>query len=74
MDFLMVIMTCDIARGRVRTTMATESRNMAAILQILNRLTETYNLGLSCTSLILDIHVMIDLTPPKTRYPLTSIT
>ena len=31
-----------------------------AILQILNGLTETYSLGLSCTSLILDIHVMID--------------
>ena len=33
-DFLMVIMTSRIARGRVRTTTtATESRNMAAILQ-----------------------------------------
>ena len=31
-DFLMVIMTSGIARGRVRTT-ATESRKMAAILQ-----------------------------------------
>ena len=33
-DFLMVIMASGIARGRVRTT-ATESRNMAAILQIM---------------------------------------
>ena len=35
-DFLMVIMACGIARGRVRpmTTTTTESRNMAAILQI----------------------------------------
>jgi len=34
MDFLMVIMASGIARGRVRTTAtATESQNMAAILQ-----------------------------------------
>ena len=40
-DFLMVIMASGIARGRVRTTTtaATESRNMAAILQ--KRLAET---------------------------------
>ena len=31
----MVIMVSGIARGRVRTTTTTESRNMAAILQIL---------------------------------------
>ena len=43
----MVIMASGIVRGRVRTT-ATESRNMAAIVQI------------TCTSLILDIHVMIN--------------
>ena len=37
MNFLMVIMASGIARGRVRTTTtATESRNVAAILQILN--------------------------------------
>ena len=40
MNFLMVMMVSGIARGRVRTTTttattATESRNMAAILQIL---------------------------------------
>ena len=57
MDFLMVIMASGIARGRVRTT--TESRKMAAILQVINRLTETCSLGLPCT-LILDIHVMIN--------------
>ena len=35
-DFLMVIMASGIARGRVRTTTTTtESRNMAAILQIM---------------------------------------
>ena len=34
-DFLMVIMASSIARGRVRTT-ATESRNMAAILQLID--------------------------------------
>ena len=32
MNFLMVIMASGIARGRVRTTTATESRKMAAIL------------------------------------------
>jgi len=40
MDFLMVIMASGIARGRVRTTVTTtttESRNMAAILQIVGR-------------------------------------
>ena len=56
-DFLMVIIASGIARGRVRTTTATESRKMAAILPN-NRLTETCSLSLSCTSLILDIHVM----------------
>ena len=42
MDFLMVIMACGIARGHVRTMtmMVTESRYMAAILQIPNRLTD----------------------------------
>ena len=36
-DFLMVIMASGIARGRVRTTATTttESRNLAAILQII---------------------------------------
>ena len=39
-DFLMVIMASGIDRGRVRSTAATttvESRNMAAILQIMGR-------------------------------------
>ena len=36
MNFLMVIMASGISRGRVRTTTATESRKMAAILQIIN--------------------------------------
>ena len=62
-DFLMVIMGSGIARGHVRTTatmaMTVESHNMAAILQN-NRLIETCSLGLLCTSLILDIHVMIN--------------
>ena len=35
MDFLMVIMTSGIVRKRVRTTTATESRNMTAIIQII---------------------------------------
>ena len=61
MDFLMVIMASRIAFGRVHTTMATttKSYNMAAILPY-NRLKETCSLGLPCTSLILDIHVMMN--------------
>ena len=35
MDFLMVIMAGSIARGRVRKMKATESSNVAAILQII---------------------------------------
>ena len=38
MDFIMVIMASGIARGRVRKTTATESRNMAYILQIIGTL------------------------------------
>ena len=57
MDFLMFIMASGIARGRIHTTTAaTESRNMAAKHQIY----ETFSLGLRCTSLILDIHVMLN--------------
>ena len=37
-------------------------------------LTETYSLGLPCTSLILDVWCYDQLTPVKTSYPLTSIT
>ena len=52
MNFLIVIIASGIARGRVcmTTTTATESRKVAA----------TCSLGLMCTSLILDIHVMIN--------------
>ena len=35
MDFPMVLMASGIARGRVRTTTATKSRKMAAILQLI---------------------------------------
>ena len=35
MNFLMVIMASDIARGRVRTTTATELRKMTAIIEII---------------------------------------
>ena len=54
----MVIMASGIARRRVRMTAATatESRNMAAKHQIY----ETCSLGLPYTSLILDIHVMLN--------------
>ena len=48
MNFLMVIMVISgIARGRVRTitTATTESRKMAAIIQIVSSLTETCSLG-----------------------------
>ena len=34
-DFLMCIMASGIARGRVRTTTTVESRNMAAMLQLM---------------------------------------
>ena len=54
----MVIMARGIARGRVRTT-TTKSRNMAAIVQQLG-LRETHTLGLFRTSLILDIHFMVN--------------
>ena len=60
-DFLMVIVASGIARGRVFTTAMTttmESRNMAAILQIIGW--QICSLGLPCTSLILEIHVMIN--------------
>ena len=67
----MVIMASGIARGRVRTT-TTESRNMAARLQK-NRLTETYSLGLPCTSLIFDIPAMIKwhLSKQVIRWPIS---
>ena len=72
-DFLMVIMPSGIARGRVRTTAAVESRNMAAILQITGWQRDMqpwftmYFFG--------NGHPCYDqLTPVKTRYPLTSIT
>ena len=68
----MVIMASGIARGRVRTT-TTESRNMAAILQITGWQRDiepwftVYFFGIE--------HPCNDqLTPVKTRYPLTSIT
>ena len=66
MNFLMVIMASGIARGRVRTTTTTttttESRRVAQDggHTPSNRLTETCSLGLPFTSLILDIHVMIN--------------
>ena len=70
-DFLMVIMASLIARGRITTT--TESRNMAAILQItgwqrgMQPWFTVYFFGIG--------HPCYDqLTPVKTRYPLTSIT
>jgi len=53
----MVFMAGGFAHGRVRKTTATaESPNMAAM----NWLTETYSFGLFFTSLILDIHAMIN--------------
>ena len=69
----MVIMASGIARGRVRTTTTTESRNMAAIFQITGSQRDmqpwftVYFFGIG--------HPCYDqLTPVKTRYPLTSIT
>jgi len=64
----MVIMASGIARGRVRTT-TTELPNMAAIVQ-------KKDLQPWFTVYFFDIgHPCYDqLTPVKTRYPLTSIT
>ena len=72
----MVIMASGIARGRVRTTTTTtttESRNMATILQITGWQRDMqpwftvyfFGIGHPCYE---------QLTPVKTRYPLTSIT
>ena len=67
-------MASGIARGRVRTTTkATESRNMVAILQIMGWQRDMqlwfilyfFGIGHPCYD---------QLTPGKTRYPLTSIT
>ena len=78
-DFLLAIMASGIARGRVRTTAAAattttvESHKMAAILQITGWQRDmqpwftVYFFGIG--------HPCYDqLTPVKTRYPLTSIT
>ena len=62
-DFLMVIMASGIACGRVRTT-ATVSRKMAVILQIINRLTGTWILGLPtsfCVGKSIYLHKMSDI-------------
>ena len=74
----MVIMASGIARGRVCTTTTTtvttvESRKMAAILQITGKQRDMqpwftvyfFGIGHQCYD---------QLTPVKTRYPLTSIT
>ena len=75
----MVIMANGIARGRIRTMVAAttttmvESHKMAAILQITGRQRDMlpwftvyfFGIGRPCYD---------QLTPVKTRYPLTSIT
>ena len=70
MNFLMVITASGIARGRVctTTTATTESRKMAAMLQIID-------MQPWFTVYFFDIgHLCYDqLTPVKTRYLLTSI-
>ena len=52
----MVMMASGIARGRVRTTTTTEHGGHTTN----NMLAETCSLGLLCTSLVLDSHVMIN--------------
>ena len=52
----MVIMASGIARGRVRTMGDGVAQHGGHTPN--NRFIETCNLGLPCTSLILDIHVM----------------
>ena len=58
----MVIMASGIARGRVHTQDDDDDGGVANNegQTPKNRLTETYSLGLPCTSLILDIHAMIN--------------
>ena len=63
MNFLMVFMDSGIARGRVRTTTTGDDGDGVAEdggHTPNTRLTETCSLGLPFTSLILDIHVMIN--------------
>ena len=61
----MVIMTSGIARGRVHTTTTTTTATTTGgVTQDgghppNNRLTGTWRLGLQCTSLTLDIHVIV---------------
>ena len=66
-------MASGIARGRVHTTTTTtatvESRKPDGCHTPNNRLTETCHLGLLCTSLILDIRVMINWHLPKQGIP-----
>ena len=75
MNFLMVNMASGIARGRVRTTTTattTESRKMAAILQVIGwqkHAALVYRLLLWYWTSMLRL-----MTPVKTRYLLTSIT
>ena len=73
----MVIMASSIACGCVRTTTTTtmvEPRKMAAILQIIHVGWQTCSLGLLCTSLILDIQVVIiwHLSKQGIRWPVSS--
>ena len=71
----MVIMANGIAHGHVRTTTATtESRNMAAILQMLGWQRHAALVLILFTSLIFAHPCYDQLTPVKARYPLTGIT
>ena len=72
-DFLMVIMASGIARGCKHTTTTTESCNMAAIIQI--KAWQRHAASVYCVK-VSDIgHPCYDqLTPVKTRNPLTHIT
>ena len=53
-------MASGLARGRVRTTTTTVESRKDGGHPPNNRLTGTWRLGLQCTSLTLDIHVMIN--------------
>ena len=64
MNFLMVIIASGTARGRVRTTTTTESRKMAIIQIIAWFIVYFSDIGLPRYD---------QLTPVKTRYPLTRI-
>ena len=71
--FLMVIMASDIARGRLSHNGDDDGVTQHGSYNWNNSLTETCNFGLLCTSLILDVRVMINwhLSIQGIRWPIS---